>query len=598
MDIYSIPKQEQRFVLSSVILPVSQLLRMWSEETSLPVLTEQNYNSILPEYAQEMLTLLNMRYTTYGSPFFLTLLVSLRSLIKERTDDLTDVDFDTILNNNIQLADFILGVMVDAGISSEFETLNSHQMKYVFKALVKGMLTSSDPVEQMGYSLLASNVDQEEFFHQVIPSSCLAESTDDCGVCTMNLNKLHLVSCTAICATTKQRCNRLAFDQSGLFCRQHFAKRNSLKRSRTYMMNYNSTTPIIAADINADSYDDRSKATFHKQTLRVLHPMSKFKQSLDRKVPNGLYMPVYRVSNLYHTHDSKYCGKFYFFEPDSKVYLSIGKTKFFANKVDAYAHLYTEYSKLVPTHEVQVYGTPVTVIKSPPYTSRSLQGFAHGRFKMARIVAFLLRSYLDGNYLPDVVLILLSFAPWNVATYVTGHHAYTYKNILERVMFICDHFLRVVPDEQALDMAKPAIGVSFEEARKAGLADVPQEGTPWKDIPATPTYVSPFYPSVNNFPDQEIMIGQLDDLDGPICNMAQKLGYDTIIFQHEIGSRDAVTEILDVRRNAPEYENTWEINDVLSKPVIPTKFPKVFFPQTSYVTKVDGTKQYQTLLSV
>ena len=93
-------------------------------------------------------------------------------------------------------------------------------------------------------------------------------------------------------------------------------------------------------------------------------------------------------------------------------------------------------------------------------------------------------------------------------------------------------------------------------------------------------------------------VGQLDKFDMPICIMARELGYDTIILQHEIGNLDAVTEILDVRQNASQYESTWEINDILASTKSSTEFPKVFFPETSYVTKVDDDKNYHALLRI
>ena len=56
---------------------------------------------------------------------------------------------------------------------------------------------------------------------------------------------------------------------------------------------------------------------------------------------NNLFLPVIRYQSLYHpeTEKKKYCGTFYYIEPESTVLLNLGKCSVFATKVHAYIAL-------------------------------------------------------------------------------------------------------------------------------------------------------------------------------------------------------------------------------------------------------------------
>ena len=239
-------------------------------------------------------------------------------------------------------------------------------------------------------------------------------------------------------------------------------------------MAYHQVTPIVARDVKASTYNKRSKrSSYHHQTLRVAHPITKFKQRLGNLAPPGLYMPVYRVSSLYHAHNPEYCGKFYFYEPDSNVHLSLGRTKFCANKIDAYAKLYSEYAHIMPTETIEEFGQEILVLEDPPferYKGREKTGLA----QMARMIAYLMRSSFDGNYLPDVVLIVLAFYPWKLKQRLFGLNDFTphYNDVYDKIQYIYDHFLRILPNEQSKDKHEPQ-QVLYEDAVTVGVTRIP-----------------------------------------------------------------------------------------------------------------------------
>lgn len=63
-------------------------------------------------------------------------------------------------------------------------------------------------------------------------------------------------------------------------------------------------------------------------------------------ISDRLYLPVVRYPGLYHSsNNEKYCGKFYYFEPESSVLLDLGRTMVFASKVHAHHILLSEVLK-------------------------------------------------------------------------------------------------------------------------------------------------------------------------------------------------------------------------------------------------------------
>ncbi len=80
-------------------------------------------------------------------------------------------------------------------------------------------------------------------------------------------------------------------------------------------------------------------------------------------------------------------------------------------------------------------------------------------------------------------------------------------------------------------------------------------------------------------------VGDFDFLDQDICRLAKNLGFNTIVFQHEIGSYDCVTEIL----HTGDYQNNiYRIDGIKTKTTNKTKYPKIWFPGQNGIVNEKG----------
>lgn len=92
-----------------------------------------------------------------------------------------------------------------------------------------------------------------------------------------------------------------------------------------------------------------------------------------------------------------------------------------------------------------------------------------------------------------------------------------------------------------------------------------------------PTDPSPYW-NEKNMP-----AGFYDNLDQPLCQFAQFLGVDTLLFQHEMGEKRAVSEILDTRPRSEDYlykaigrtTPWWEVSP---------RYPTIWFKKYGFVT--------------
>ncbi len=155
--------------------------------------------------------------------------------------------------------------------------------------------------------------------------------------------------CVHICeaneTSPRRQCPRFAANESSLLitqfplCHEH----KHFKESRTYIRPFAlSTTHDI--DIPNDEYDN-PKANFprYPNTRRVINPMHTRVPRESRRfatLPEGYYLPVLRHDNLYHPASDAYCGKFFFYEPHSDVFLHLqGNSAFFSTKVHAWLEM-------------------------------------------------------------------------------------------------------------------------------------------------------------------------------------------------------------------------------------------------------------------
>ncbi len=104
-----------------------------------------------------------------------------------------------------------------------------------------------------------------------------------------------------------------------------------------------------------------------------------------------------------------------------------------------------------------------------------------------------------------------------------------------------------------------------------------------------------FFPSEYAYGYNQGGVGNFDDLDQDICIMARDLGYDNLVLQHEIGSKDCVTEILHTSQDVSSTLFTIDrvvvnLNDFTTNGNIATNYPKIWFPKDNGIIYIDKSE--------
>lgn len=214
---------------------------------------------------------------------------------------------------------------------------------------------------------------------------------------------------------------------------------------------------------------------------------------------NTLYIPVIRYTGLYYSStptDQKYCGKFYYVEPESTVYLNLGLCYAFGSKVQAYITLRVmrDYSKLEEKDKTR---TNYNIIYE-------------------RYMADVAKMLLEDNDTKIKGLIIA----WNNAI----KDDISYSPIDDFYHQILSNFYMFLNSEDDIGLL------------------------PY--LETTALYPIDKSPILNK---NNMKQGLHDFLDQPLCKLARELGIDTIILQHEIGEYRAVSEVLDTRENSYDY---------------------------------------------
>ncbi len=328
--------------------------------------------------------------------------------------------------------------------------------------------------------------------------------------------------CSAICANRRQ-CPRFS-QMDHAFCKFHGATKHEF-----YLrVPTKRSKPIDAA---ASEYGDvlNPKLTRYPLTRRVasemtlaLHPHS--------APPMDFYLPVLRYEALYYDKSKKpkraYCGKFFFYEPHSHMHLALGRFRCFGSKVQAFVTLLKESGK-----------TSTIPLPSPP------------KLDLTQMESLNFNRHKDIVQLATVI-----FDSPNLRQYVPVQR--------------CPHFYSV----ETADRFIKARYYSF----LLSAADVPD----YKQ-----TIMPVLFPS-DNPGHANVEPAEFDWLDQPICNMAVEQGIDTILVQHEIGGRDCVTEILDVRKDSVNH--LYELSGIVQQrpPKEKDPYPKIWFPHDDGIVYV------------
>lgn len=427
---------------------------------------------------------------------------------------------------------------------------------------------------------------------------CYHENMSACDLCTQDKiinNRFYLpqYQCHAICS--KQRCSRTSvpgFD----FCRLHAVRESLADRSRSEAVRNHTFIKTELSDVNSkkatiDEYDLNSEdgpvdkfVHRHKGSKRPINNLGDIKGTNDT-IPPGTYLPVYRIEQLYHKPDTvpsqeisngivisnlngSYCGKFFFYERTSQHVLRLGKYHVFATKVDAFVKLLRLAGDKCLLDKLDL-NAIIGVVPANDITSK----------KRSDIQKLIEEVYISNsrNLISSLPLnttdaqmclfrVLTSFYP----LFAVNKNGRPIRRSMFRDTNIFDYFHSVILERNdALD------------------TQVNQN-------------LHIFYPTIlSGINSHAVQIGQLDDLDQPICKMGRFLGLDTIILQHEIGSKSCVSELLwcghqnsitvtlprDIRSPSKKRKHI-DHTDI---------FNKVWFPFSDNTFHVDEEKNFKAI---
>ena len=407
------------------------------------------------------------------------------------------------------------------------------------------------------------------------PNECLADFVnDDCETCLLS-PKNPQDRCAAICKSSESQCkrNRLSNQE---FCLQHLRK-SLFFPIHKFQKQYNAYND---KPIDEETYGEKPEDSIG--LLRYPQSQRPINSELDTVskgycAANEILMPVYRVHSLYHqssdwNNDNKFCGKFWFYDKDSPLFLKLGKTRVFGSKLSAYASLYKELvdglkkdqtTKLTlednKGHKKHTFVAKEKTLRKMSYDEEVSINYKpfKSQNEMANEIAAT-STVFGAKLYPSLIEMAMEFSPFSEK--ITN-------NARKNAKLITNYFGNLLISQKK----------TFQQTFKAISSD-DDEYKIIKHYPAENDF-NLLFPSVS-FKNFEPEIGQLDALDGSVCKLAALLGIDTIVLQHEVGSFDCVTEILDARENSVDHicslnvMNSYKHND---------DFPKIWFLENQVI---------------
>jgi hypothetical protein len=255
------------------------------------------------------------------------------------------------------------------------------------------------------------------------------------------------------------------------------------------------------------------------------------------------YLPVWREEGKYFQNsDRKYCGTFYYYEPDSPYFLNLGQSLIAGSKIDAILQL----------------------------EGREDFKEASGNLSLSNariaILSFINQFYPDR--LPkgwEAEIVRLREGGQPSESFETALNRVFRTREGERILKDIDQLARLSSIE---DLEKHRVTIprytssgTREEATLDAMYNVTtKRGTQYLG---------------NQF---MVIYRQLDQL---ICNLAREQGYDTVILQREPSETEVNTEIIDTREREDSYHNicTEIFNLVEPDP----RFPRIWFPDYGFM---------------
>lgn len=280
---------------------------------------------------------------------------------------------------------------------------------------------------------------------------------------------------------------------------------------------------------------------------------------------NNLFLPVVRYANLYHStvsRDTRICGTFYYYEPQSEILLNLGVTAVFGSKVHAYYKMKEQLQQIVE-QDYLPFSTNLAFLDQ----LKRMEPTSFDKFKERfTTTVSQMKAIFDWFTIlePHNYERLLQIPGWkSISDMLTFHHgSHDFRYIVDRCM------------------------IPFYNTILRNSNDVTQLFCV-ETTPLYPSDRSDFWNESNMEPDSH------DYLDQAICWFGRLLGLDTIILQHEIGETRSVTEILDVRSDT--YQFLTQVNPRPWFETIPSfsyKYPTIWFVDYGFVSNFSPSSQF------
>jgi hypothetical protein len=344
-----------------------------------------------------------------------------------------------------------------------------------------------------------------------------------------------------------RQCQRFNIANESEFCVEH-KNNNSTKRLKRVFTSKN--------DMESGPKQYNKSPGEQTQPLRYENtgrPVTSMRSIISkRSITNrpGYYIPIVRYDSLYYSSQVSqrtYCGKFFFYEPDSEHCMYIGASSaIFATKVHAYIHL----ARMCENQGLQV----------EDFERRFHALYFVREAKEHKNVLFDNMNFIRGVPSGKNLLLLLLrewkqiFQPDTDCKETIFNDANLFTEFLDT--FLQYRFCQLFNSETELNNEYNNI---------------------WFPL---------FFPTVSlaNF-NSGYGVGFLDFLDQPICIMAQSLKINVVVLQHEIGSHDCVTEIMHTSHFESDISDISRIETNLQSRKY--TFPKIWFPMDNGIIEIN-----------
>lgn len=258
---------------------------------------------------------------------------------------------------------------------------------------------------------------------------------------------------------------------------------------------------------------------------------------------NAPYLPVWRQQGLFFKDsDRKYCGTFYYYEPDSDYFLNLGSCLVAGSKIDAILQLEQRESFKEKNGDLALSDARIAIL-----------------------------SFIDHFY-PGRLPKLWQAEVLNVRRGAEPRE--DFEAALTR-LFSTREGKRILADVEQLSRLSTADELVENQVTlpRYGANGVKEEVT-----------IDALY-NVTTKRGSQYLGGPFvkinQDLDQLVCNLAREQGYDTVLLQREPGPVEVNTEIIDTRDREDSYRNI--CLHLVTFAEEETVFPRIWTPELGFL---------------